>query len=451
MQTVKTLIRSTSCQRITAWILLAISAFFCFYQIYQNAVDVLFYDEWLCLAPLEDFTLANLFAKHNEHRIVFTKLFSVFFYHISNLNLRYCILFNYFIYLAMVLSLLLLCRHRLKNFAWYPLFFLPFFSDFLTVNLIWAFQNQFHFMILFAQLAVYFGFFRPQTLINTLLFTFFSLCSMYAMSPVLIAGILLVYLLRQAYLYEMKKEKRKEILTYAFPACILIFTGIILFLGKPDCIRETIPIVSLLYWLLFIRAYVLVFCMSVNGAALFTISTIPLAILYCLPAFQCARTILQGKLYRFRDAWAFAALLAAGGIAVAALVYARGGTEERHFEVLLSIIPISACILSYPTGMKWNKLARYSLLVGTILASIYHSSFTEMNEQKKTRITGKKELEKAGPALSPTSQVYKNAYLFPGYPYNFSDQLKQAMRLNISCMQNLKNASINYKGPKHEN
>ena len=101
--------------------------------------------------------------------------------------------------------------------------------------------------------------------------------------------------------------------------------------------------------------------------------------------------------------------------------------------------------------MKWNKLARYSLLVGTILASIYHSSFTEMNEQKKTRITGKKELEKAGPALSPTSQVYKNAYLFPGYPYNFSDQLKQAMRLNISCMQNLKNASINYKEPKHEN
>ena len=66
-------------------------------------------------------------------------------------------------------------------------------------------------------------------------------------------------------------------------------------------------------------------------------------------------------------------------------------------------------------------------------------------------ICGKKELEKAGPALSPTSQVYKNAYLFPGYPYNFSDQLKQAMRLNISCMQNLKNASINYKEPKHEN
>ena len=448
MQTVKTLIRSTSCQRITAWILLAISAIFCFYQIYQNAVDVLFYDEWLCLAPLEDFTLANLFSKHNEHRIVFTKLISVLFYRISDLNIRYNILFNYFIYLAMVSSLILLCRHRLKSFAWYPLFFLPFFSDFLTVNLIWAFQNQFHFMILFAQLAVYFGFFRPQTLINISLFTFFSLCSIYSMSPVLIAGILFIYLLRQGYLYYTKKETRKEILISALCACLFIFTGIILFLGTPDCVSETIPIASLLYWLLFIRAYVLAFCMSINGATLFTIGTIPLALLYCLPAFQCARIICQGKLYRFRDAWAFAALLAAGGVAVAALVYARGGTEERHFEVLLSIIPISACILSYPTGMRWNRIARYCLLAGTLLACIYHSSFTNMKYQKETRIIGKKELKKAGPALSPNVKVYKNAHLFPGCPYNFSSQLKQAMRLNISCMRSLKDTSLSIQGPE---
>ena len=74
---------------------------FHFYLISKYAVDVPYWDEWASFEPNQlprGLSLDNLFAQHNEHRIVTTRLFVSLQFHLNGWNLATHQLLNFVIY-----------------------------------------------------------------------------------------------------------------------------------------------------------------------------------------------------------------------------------------------------------------------------------------------------------------------------------------------------------------
>jgi hypothetical protein len=132
------------------WIIIAITA-----------VNLPAGDEWESLnagALPDGFSLKYLFAFHNEHRIVFTKLLNYFFFYLTDWKLSYHVIFNYTLYISLVLFFLSFQKKAIPN-STKGLWVLPFFltSPLLVDNHNWAIQSCFHFCILFGVLGIFFA------------------------------------------------------------------------------------------------------------------------------------------------------------------------------------------------------------------------------------------------------------------------------------------------------
>lgn len=170
-----------------------------FYNICQTAVDVPYWDEWEALNPGHLDSKLNLdwiFSFHNEHKIIWTRLFTWIMYHIDGWNLKHQIILNFFLYLALLFMLYKIIPD--KN-SLLPLFFIPCFSDVLIENQLTGFQSAIYFMLLFSFIAIYFGFVKETNLQNSVLFGVFSVCAMFSMT--FISGLALFL----AYLFKHKK------------------------------------------------------------------------------------------------------------------------------------------------------------------------------------------------------------------------------------------------------
>ncbi|WP_141730864.1 hypothetical protein [Oligoflexus tunisiensis] len=131
------------------WVTLA---FMHFNQIRLHAVNIPASDEWEILNNDANLTLKDpawIFSQQNEHRIVPTKLINVIFAYATDWNLALQIMFNFFIYLGLVLYLTFLLAKLVPDQRWIPVLS----SIFLLTTLpwedhFWAFQSCFHFLIL---------------------------------------------------------------------------------------------------------------------------------------------------------------------------------------------------------------------------------------------------------------------------------------------------------------
>ena len=116
-------------------------------------------DEWENLVEHglpQGFSWKYLFAFHNEHRVVFTKLFNYIFLVTSDWNLKNQIIANYLVWSAVVLFLLYVQKKYIPNATkglWILVFFLA--SPLLIDNHNWGFQVCFHFFLLFGLLSVF--------------------------------------------------------------------------------------------------------------------------------------------------------------------------------------------------------------------------------------------------------------------------------------------------------
>lgn len=124
-----------------------------------TTVNIPVADEWESLRPDAlpgGFSLEYLFAFHNEHRIVFTKLLNYMFFYTTDWNLKYLVIANYFIFSSLVFFVIWFQKKAIPN-ATKGIWILPFFltSPLVIENHTWGIQSVFHFCILFGSLSVY--------------------------------------------------------------------------------------------------------------------------------------------------------------------------------------------------------------------------------------------------------------------------------------------------------
>jgi hypothetical protein len=130
-----------------------------FVAIRRHAVDVPYWDEWEYFTPdglPAGLSWQWLFKFHNEHRIVLTKLMAWLNLKFFGLDFGLQQLFNFGLFGCLLAAVYFLMTRvtgndRFSGFPWFLVFLL---SPLNFANHLWAFQSQFHLVLLFAVLAL---------------------------------------------------------------------------------------------------------------------------------------------------------------------------------------------------------------------------------------------------------------------------------------------------------
>jgi hypothetical protein len=132
----------------------------------RYSVNAPFWDQWEYVFLIDKFhagtlTIADLWAQHNEHRMIFPRIVTIGLSEFTNYNIRYEILMN-FITASITFSLLMVMLKKTFGklniatallvliFAW------VFYSPLQWINWIWGFQLAFFMGVLFAVLSIWF-------------------------------------------------------------------------------------------------------------------------------------------------------------------------------------------------------------------------------------------------------------------------------------------------------
>jgi hypothetical protein len=162
------------------------------YLICIYSVDVPFHDDWLYFAPDSltwEFPWRWIYSFFSEHRIVPTKLMAWLNLRLFGLDYGLQKIINFVIF-GGVIGALAVLKNRVVGkgeFVLFPLFLLFLLSPVAYENHRWGFQSQFHFVLIFSNLALCYAF--PAKIKNkhALLFCLFSCAAMYSFS----AGVVL--------------------------------------------------------------------------------------------------------------------------------------------------------------------------------------------------------------------------------------------------------------------
>ena len=417
---------------VAAWSILFLAVCWSFLHVFLYAVDVPHWDEWDYLYSVENFSWTALLDVHVQHRIFFTRLLFYLSWLADGLNIRHLILVNYLVYLAMVASVLLVLREKFADWPWYPLFFLPFFSDLPSENLLWAGQSQFHFMLLFAMLAIHFGFNKPDTTGNRLLLCIFLVLSIFSMSPAFSAVILFVWTCRRILLYFQEKDaaKRKNILQSGILTILLAAGGILLFFVHyvPDTGIPSCSPLLFRYWLHLRFSLARVFSLVIPDMDVF--SRYFLYFSGILIVFYLIRFAWKRPVAVLREQGAPLCIILWGISFSMLIIYSRGSSlADRHLEAVLAVVPATASILAQIPEIKKRRIILAAYLAGVLFALCWSFSFEKAKRDSIKRFAGYEMLLKW--KEFPEGKL-KISQL---YPVEFSEQGRRALRLKLSCLE----------------
>lgn len=199
--------------------------------IYSYSIDIPYWDEW-------DYFATNslshkldwrwVFSFHNEHRIVPTKIMAWFNLNVFNLNFTKQLLLN-----ACIFGSLLFAIKKLKDvvigeklFPFFPAFLLFLLSPIAYENHLWAFQSQFHIVLLCSVVALIFMYCHGSSVKAIVIFSVSVIACMYSFSAGVIFAI--VYLLCSAiYLTGNSSQKQYIKNSYLFNVLLSYFIIVI--------------------------------------------------------------------------------------------------------------------------------------------------------------------------------------------------------------------------------
>jgi hypothetical protein len=170
-----------------AWLVLAALAVFQFLMIVRNAVDVPFIDEWDYFSAQglsRDLSWSWLFGFNNEHRIVLTKMLAWINFRIFGLDFAVQKMLNFLLYCGL-LAMIGRFGKRVagaEGFTLFPLFLVFLLSPLAVENHLWAFQSQFHLVLLFSVLALPYACAEERTGIGTAAFCSWLVLAMFTVS-----------------------------------------------------------------------------------------------------------------------------------------------------------------------------------------------------------------------------------------------------------------------------
>jgi hypothetical protein len=217
-------ISSTFC-----WVLVLILYLYHFSVILKHAVNIPFWDEWEYFNPdalPAGFTWHWLFKFHNEHRIVLTKLLAWFNLKLFGLDFAKQQLFNFGLFGCLLTAIY---RQTKKitgddRFPLFPLFMIFLLSPLNFQNHTWAFQSQFHLVMLFLVLALGRAFPVRVTIRTTLQFSLFTILALYSFSAGAVFSIVCLCFFA---IYLMGNYLRRTLSGTETISCLAVGCGII--------------------------------------------------------------------------------------------------------------------------------------------------------------------------------------------------------------------------------
>jgi hypothetical protein len=372
-----------------------------FREIYIHAVDIPASDEWELLNNDENLALKDpkwIVSQHNEHRIIPTKIMNVLFAFTMDWNLRWQVLLNFWIYLGLVFYLALLLAKLTPERPWIPILA----SIFLLTALpwedhLWAFQSQFHFLIIASLWSCHQFFYKsinPRRVWCLTLAGMLCITSLSAGIPVALAllGLLGAKLLYD-YFKNTHKVKKTHILAYIVlfgcigMSCWAYFTF--------DYVKTQSSIANLAlpykwsFWEYLFNLVSLGYGIThVNwqlGFAYFALSYLPLVIF-----------IWQRKDNFQKGDWLLLGIYTAVSVILATITMGRGATfgvnqskSSRYAEFASLLVPL-ALIAWYLVLRSYRRLSvvlvglfflitMYSLRNSWNFRAVYHEAWTFRN------------------------------------------------------------------------
>lgn len=420
--------------QILSFAVLLVAAIWNFSKVFQLAIDVPIEDDWDYLGNLEVFDLNNLLAVHVQHRIVFTRLMLFASKLFDSLDFRHLVLANYPVYLAFVLSVMLIFKTEIKRFPGFILFFLPFFSDAAQTNLLWTGQSSFHFMLLAGMLAIYFGFCRKGSWLDVAAMILFQAAGTFAMSPLLAAEILGCWLFKQLYMIRSEADiTQKKLLiwkTLAGTIPVIVIIGTFFINYTPN----DLPHAKLPDFIFFAAVNL------VKSFALFTPDTprmiiAILTLLLIMPGIMFLKICWLKKFSLLQDEAGKITIILWGFLFSAAIAWSRNGIMDwRHTEAVLPLIPsLGAMLCRYADRSKLSCFAGISYALMVAVTMSFSFTFRHSEIKREQRLSGLQELQKK--LVSTPEEPLDIPSLYPGK--NFQAKLRTARRLQISCLKNI--------------
>jgi hypothetical protein len=175
------------------WLIIAALCIFQYIQVWKFTIDVPLSEEWQYFKPdalPKGLNWNWLVGFYGLHRVVFTKFLAWLNLRLFGLNFAWQNIQNYLLYGGLVV---LLSRFKQvvigrKGFLFFPIFLVFLFSSVSYENLLWPYQSQIHFVLLFFLLAITCAFPDHQGNRKPVLFVLFSVCAIYSFT----AGVVLV-------------------------------------------------------------------------------------------------------------------------------------------------------------------------------------------------------------------------------------------------------------------
>jgi hypothetical protein len=175
------------------WMMIAALFIFQYIQIWKCTVDVPLSEEWQYFRPdalPKGLTWNWLVGFYGLHRVVFTKLLVWINFKLFGLNFAWQNIQNYLLYGSLTVLL-----HRFKRavigskgFLFFPAFLLFLFSSVSYENLLWPYQSQIHFVLLFFLLAITYAFPDHHGKRKPILFVVFAVCAIYSFTAGIVVG-----------------------------------------------------------------------------------------------------------------------------------------------------------------------------------------------------------------------------------------------------------------------
>jgi hypothetical protein len=171
--------------------------FFHLRLVWKYAVDVPFMDEWASFEPDQlpnGLSVGGLFAQHNEHRLLTTRLFVWLQYQLNGWNLEVHQRLNFAIYGFIILAVGWFSKAAVPEI---PVWLIAGFLVFLLSPIGWwnhfmGYQSQVHFWLLFYLVAAYFLFRETERWLDLTIGSTAATLSTYSMAGGFVSSLVLV-------------------------------------------------------------------------------------------------------------------------------------------------------------------------------------------------------------------------------------------------------------------
>lgn len=368
------------------WISFIALYFYQFLIIQENSIDIPFQDEWKYFEPghpmcfPDKFSLNWLLTRSNEHFIVLTQLMAWANLKLFGMNFHLQKLVNFVIY-GLLLYKIIQLKNKLvtsDNFPMFPAFLIFTLSPIAAENHIWAFQSQFHFVLIFFVMLVMQMANKETTTLSTLFVVLITNLAMYSLSAGVIFVIVCIVFRGYKLLVDCFSNQMPQLKLFSPDSIILIVTvlSIILwFTGyhKPDAaLNRTWPN-EFVFWDYFFNLLSFGFGFStlniLPGFVLFLFTILPVLIL------------LTDKKSRARPEILSICAAIAGLIAVLmAISLGRASIGEpktsRYAEFALLLIPFVAIAW----WLLLEKLRQRTAVLALFWTICFCSFFSSWNE-----------------------------------------------------------------------